>query len=358
MKLSLRQFKNITLAKNNLAGVLKSIYIISGDEPYQLEKSAKLIRQLINKQNKMERFLFTATKDFAWQELQQALFSYSLFSDAGNLLDLKLSLSDLPEYGIKTLEAFCEIQPTKNVLIITTSKINKKNERAKWFQKLLKHSLWITVWPLSRQELKDYIYRELINQNYTIEEDALDIFINNVDYNLLAAMQELKKIQLAIPEPRKLSCNDIQFLLANNAKYELHHFIDFFLQGNTRQIIKVFYSLLENKTDISILLWIITKEVRLINHIIRMRALGKEFNVISLELQQLFKIPEFSIKKHKAEYLRLAHSHTENSMKGFIYGLLELDNKIKQNNSTLSLNNELLNLILSISCEKIRHKGP
>ncbi|MGD8526029.1 MAG: DNA polymerase III subunit delta, partial [Thioalkalispiraceae bacterium] len=66
MKLRIEQLAN------HLESDIAPLYLISGDEPFQLDEACRLVRQRCEQQGYNERELFHVDKSFDWQQLQAA----------------------------------------------------------------------------------------------------------------------------------------------------------------------------------------------------------------------------------------------------------------------------------------------
>jgi len=60
---------NFTQLKSHLEKQLQPVYFISGDEPFQLDESARLIREVAKSQGYTEREVYHVDRSFNWDQL-------------------------------------------------------------------------------------------------------------------------------------------------------------------------------------------------------------------------------------------------------------------------------------------------
>ena len=72
---------NFTQLDSHLKKTLQPVYCISGDEPFQVDESVRLIREAAKVQGYTEREVYHVDRSFDWDQLSQSAGSMSLFSE-------------------------------------------------------------------------------------------------------------------------------------------------------------------------------------------------------------------------------------------------------------------------------------
>ena len=67
--------------ERHLSQTLAHIYVLSGDEPLQLEEALDYLRETARKKGFNEKIRFDIGPKFEWQALEQEIQSMSLFSE-------------------------------------------------------------------------------------------------------------------------------------------------------------------------------------------------------------------------------------------------------------------------------------
>ena len=114
---------------------LLPIYLVSGDEPLQVNEAADAIRAAARAQGFDERQVLQAETGFDWSSLAAAGDSLSLFA-ARKLIELRLPSAKPGDAGSKALVAYAERPSRDDLLLIICGKLEKAQQNGKWFKAL------------------------------------------------------------------------------------------------------------------------------------------------------------------------------------------------------------------------------
>ena len=134
-----------------------------------------------------ERIVLEADAGFDWGRLYEAGANLSLFSSK-RIIELRLGKSETRQGRrsgpdrIRGRDA-----PRDNLLLLTSDRIDKKAQQAKWFKALDKCGCWIQVWPVAPAQLPGWIMARCRQQNKRISREAAALIAQRVEGNLLAA---------------------------------------------------------------------------------------------------------------------------------------------------------------------------
>lgn len=250
--------------KKELKNSLYPLYLITGDEPLQSIESADLIRSAARRQDYTERQVFHVERGFDWEQLLQEANSLSLFATK-KILELRLNTSKIGDSGSKALVEYCDRVSADNILIISMPKLDKRAQNLKWFKRLEAIGVVVQIWPIERNHLSQWIIRRARDRGFSIDQEAASLLAEKVEGNLLAASQEIDKLSLV--ESTKVSLVDVLESSSNDAKYDVYKLVDAALAGKHKRFARILFGLEAGGEVPSLVLWALTREIRLITGI-------------------------------------------------------------------------------------------
>ncbi|MDG2018093.1 MAG: DNA polymerase III subunit delta [Porticoccaceae bacterium] len=242
---------------------LSPIFIISGDEPLLSQEAADSIRSTARQLEYTERETFDVDARFDWNLVFNETSALSLFADK-KILELRIINGKPGDKGSKALCELCENLNDTNLLLIILPKLEKGAYQSKWMKTLETHGVHIQVWPVSPEQLPRWINQRLMQSGINASQAAVDILADRVEGNLLAAMQEINKLQLLSLEG-KVDADIMSTVVADSARYNLFSFVDNILDGNAQSAAKALRGLKNEGAEPLALLWAITRELRILN---------------------------------------------------------------------------------------------
>ena len=178
----------------SLSGELKRCYLVFGDETLIVEECADTIRAAARSAGCTEREIIDIAGAGDWQQLLQSAGSLSLFADR-KLIEIRLPSGKPGTEGSKALQEYLSLD-TEDVLLIIAGKVDKQSQRAKWFTRIDQDGLAVQIWPIGRRELPGFLQQRLKSAGLRADRDAVQLLAERVEGNLLAAVQEVDKLQL------------------------------------------------------------------------------------------------------------------------------------------------------------------
>jgi DNA polymerase-3 subunit delta len=248
--------------QSHLERDLRSLYVVSGDEPLLVQEACDAIRARCRAAGCSEREVMQVDRNFAWERLLAASAEMSLFADR-KLIELRLPSGKPGTDGSKALLAYLDLQPTENVLLIVAGKIDKASTNSKWFKALDKAGVVIQVWPVNARELPRWLQQRVESSGMQIDREALQLLCERVEGNLLAAVQEVDKLRLLCADNR-ITLETVTEAVTDNARYELFGLVDEALVGNAASALKMLQGLRGEGTEAPVVLWALARELRLL----------------------------------------------------------------------------------------------
>ena len=216
---------------------LSPVYLISGDEPLQLNEAADLIRLKAREQGVEERVVLDVATGFDWNRLIEESASMSLFAST-RLIELRMGSSKPGRDGGKVLTEYAEQLASDNILLITSDRLDKKVKQSKWYKSLNKVGVTIQVWQIDADCLPEWIRQRIQKYNKHITVDAAQLIADRVEGNLLAAGQEIDKLCLLIDNP-EITADDVIAAVADSTRYDVFELIECAYANKTKRLLRI-----------------------------------------------------------------------------------------------------------------------
>lgn len=282
MKLNLQQLSQ------HLSNQPASIYLVSGDEPILKQEALQLIRKCAKQHGFTERMRLQIETGTNEDQLYTALYSPSLTAEK-TLLELDCR-SKAPVKSIATILADYANNPSSSILlIIDTAKLEEAQTRSAWYKAVEKTGAVVTLWPVTRDQLPQWLIARAQKYKLTLKQDAALLLTDYVEGNLTAAAQTLEKIFL-LKHDKPIDAATIQTLLTDESRFTVFDLTDALLAGDAARLLHILESLCLDGTEPAIVLWSITRELRLLS-------------AMATDLQSGLSFDELC-KKHRVFYRR------------------------------------------------------
>ncbi len=244
----------------HLGKSVSPVYILSGDEPLLLQELGDMVRTKLRDQGYLERQLFHVDASFDWQEVLYSANSLSLFAEQ-KILELRLASGKPGDKGSKALQTYIEQPPEDTVMILILPRLDKSTQNSKWFKALDAKGVFVQVWPIEKKELPRWIGQRLQQAGLTADRDAVQILIDRLEGNLLAAAQEVERLKL-LAEDGRVNAQLVQASVANNARYDVFGLIDTAISQDGRQTWRMLQGLRSEGAEVMYLNTMFAREVR------------------------------------------------------------------------------------------------
>ena len=236
------------------------VYLISGDEPLQLNEATDLIRRSSAQAGYNDRSVFDVQSGFNWTELAAEADALSLFAEK-RLIDLRLKSAAIGNEGSKALFAYCERPPQDTLLLITAPKLDRKQLNNKWIKAIDQLGAVVQIWPIEGNRLLPWLEQRMRNIGLTPEAGVVPMLAERVEGNLLAASQEIDKL-LLLNGPGIVSVEALTQSVSDSARFDVFGLVDHALQGNTARCIRILSGLHNEGVAAPVVLWALARELR------------------------------------------------------------------------------------------------
>ncbi len=260
----------------HLSKGLAPVYFITGDEPLLQQEATDLIRLAAKNQGYDEREIFHADKTFDWNTLMQSADALSLFAQL-RIFDVKMPSAKPGQAGAKILKEYCERLPEDTILIISAGKLEANSKNSAWVKALDKVGVVITLWPIDAQRLPGWIDQRMRERGMSAERDSVRLIADRVEGNLLAAAQEVDKLNLLFGEGQ-ISADQINSAVADSARFDVFGLVDAALSGNVARVTRMMNGLKIEGIEPILVLWALSREIRSLASIAFELSSGQSLN--------------------------------------------------------------------------------
>lgn len=251
---------------------LLPIYLVSGDEPLQLNEAVDTLRAAARAQGYTEREVLQVEAGFDWGTLAAAGSHLSLFAER-KIIELRLPSGKPGDAGAKALTAYAAAPSPDNLLLISCGKLEKQQQNSKWFKALEEAGAVVQVWPVEPRALPGWIRQRLQARGLQPTPEAAQLLAERVEGNLLAASQEVDKLVL-LYGAGALDVEQVRTAVADSARYDVFELADAALGGDGARCARVVEGLRGEGEEPVLILWALVREVRALALIAAGQAAG------------------------------------------------------------------------------------
>lgn len=264
----------------HLAQSLRSLYVVSGDDPLLTQEVVDQLRSKAREQGYEERTVLTfASARQDWGELAVAGQSMGLFSER-KWLEVRIPGGKPGKDGSLALQELAQRQPDDSVLtVVSLPRLDKATAESAWVQALMSAGVWIKVDNVERQQLPQWIAQRLAAQGQRVAagplgQQALQQFADRVEGNLLAAHQEILKLGLLYPAG-ELPTEGLDMAVGRVARFDPFRWSETVMSGRLLRAQRMLKGLEAEGTAAVLVHWTLAEDVRLLSQVHTTVAAGK-----------------------------------------------------------------------------------
>lgn len=238
----------------------RGAWILHGAEPLLEQNLLDSFRQSWMANNvERERYDINNVND--WKNVFNALNSLSLFSQNlaievhGNIKPDANTLKLLKEY----------IQHNEhNLLVVIMPKQDSSSLKSAFFQTVEANGVVVALSATYAQDRQRILNVEAEKIGIQLSQDAWHWLEVHHEHNLLAAKNSLIRVADTFPDMQHIDIGHLQECLQDQSRYTTFDLSDAIIAGDLSQSIKIFHYLIEAGEPDSLVLWTISKEMRLL----------------------------------------------------------------------------------------------
>jgi DNA polymerase III subunit delta len=263
---------------------LAAAYLIYGEEDLLRLEAIDKIREAAREQHYNDREVIVIETGFDWTSLLASVQSVGLFADK-KLLEIHIPSGKPSKEGATVLHQLAEQLPESTCLLLVLPKLERLQTQSKWFASWVKVAQVLDAKAVSQTALPQWIKKRLADQKLAIENDALALFAEKVEGNLLAARQEIDKLALIHPAGHVVTLTEAQAAVANVARFDVFQLSTAWMSGNSMRILRLLDGLAAEGNEPVLLLWVISEDIRTLLRLLAALKQGKSINELRQSLR-------------------------------------------------------------------------
>ncbi|MDK4575711.1 DNA polymerase III subunit delta [Kingella kingae] len=273
------------MLESSLQRPLSPLYLIHGEEELLRLEAVDATRAAAKQQQYLNREVYTVdSANFDWQPLLAEANSVSLFASQ-KLLEIHIPNGKVGKQGGDALQQLAQQLPADTVMLLVLPKLDKTQTQSKWFTALAKNGMVLEAKPIVGNALPAWIRERLAAQGLDIDADALQLFTERVEGNLLAAKQEIEKLGLLYAQGHVLSLDDVQAAIANVARFDVFDLSSAWLGGDTKRVVRLLEGLEAEGDEPVLALWSVAEDIRTVIRLSAALKQGKTAQQVRNELR-------------------------------------------------------------------------
>ena len=263
---------------------LSAAYLIHGEEELLRIEALDTIRSAARSQQYNEREVINIETGFDWTSLLSSVHSVGLFADK-KLLEIHIPSGKPGKEGAVVLQQLAEQLPENTCLLLILPKLERLQRQSKWFSSWAKNAQIFDAKAINQNALPQWIKNRLAAQNLNIDNDALALFAEKVEGNLLAAKQEIDKLALIHSAGHTVILDDAQTAVANVARFDIFQLSAAWMSGNSERVLRLLEGLASEGNEPVLLLWVISEDIRTLIRLLAALKQGKSINEMRQSLR-------------------------------------------------------------------------
>lgn len=238
----------------------RGAWVLHGQEPLLEQNLIDAFRASWQKQD-IERQRYDISSVADWKTVFNALNSLSLFSTQ---LAIEVHGNIKPDASaIKLLKSYLQ-HNEQNLLLVVMPKQDSNSLKSSFFQLIDANGVNVSLvanYPKDRQQILGIEAEKL---GIRLANDAWQWLEQHHEHNLLAAKNSLMRVSDTFAEVDVIQVDHLYTCLQDQSRYSTYDLSDALLQGNLSQSIKIFQYLVASGEPMSLILWSLSKEMRLL----------------------------------------------------------------------------------------------
>ncbi|MEB3753579.1 DNA polymerase III subunit delta [Acinetobacter sp. MD2(2019)] len=235
-------------------------WVLQGQEPLLEHNLLDQLRQHWQRQGiERQRYEIQSVSD--WKTVFNALNSLSLFSQQ---LAIEAHGKIKPDAAsLKLLKNYLQ-HNEQNLLVVVMPKQDNQSLKSAFFQLIEANAVLVSLnapYPQDRQRILTVEAEKL---GISLDSAAWQWLLEHHEHNLLAAKNSLIRVSDTFAEHSQIHVEDLQSCLNDQSRYSLYDLSDNLLKGDLATAIKIYQYLLATGEAMSLILWTLSKEMRLL----------------------------------------------------------------------------------------------
>jgi len=237
-------------------------YLVSGDEPLQVNEAGDRIRARARAAGFAEREVFFIERAASiWDEAQQAAQSLSLFASR-RTVEIRLPTGKAGVAGGAALQRLIAAAGEDLLLLVITGRLERDTQSAEWVRALEARGAWLPIWPPNRAQVPQWLRQRARAVQLELEEPAAALLAERCEGNLLAAQQEIDKLALLLPAGTRVGVAEVAASSADSARFDVFQLGEAVRATDATRALRILGGLQAEGAEPPLVLWALLRELR------------------------------------------------------------------------------------------------
>jgi DNA polymerase-3 subunit delta len=237
---------------------LLPIYLVSGDEALLATEAADAIRARARSQGFTEREVYAADRGADWDGIRAAAGTLSLFA-ARRIIELRLPTGKPGVTGGRVLASLAAAAGTDTLILILTGRLDRDAQGAEWVRAVEARGGWVQVWPIAADRMPAWLEARCRQLGLAADREALEVLAERTQGNLLAARQELEKLELL---GERVTVASVLAGAGDSARFSVGELSDALAAGEPGRALRVIDGLKAEDAELPLVLWAVVRAMR------------------------------------------------------------------------------------------------
>lgn len=333
------QIKQQMLAQH-AAKKIAPCYVLIGQDNYLLEESFSTIKAALKKIGEYDEKIMSIQSAEDWNTIAEEANSYSLFADIV-LLNIFYDKKTIDAAGKKVLTHYLNSVNSRCFIIIRAPNVPAK--QLQWLVNSDQATV-VVAYPLHSDAMKQWIGNELKKKSMLFEPQVPDLIHQYTQGNMLACAQVIEKLTLTHDPGSTINSSQALEHLSDQCDHNLFELIDACLLGQADKAVHILRQAANNKTETTLVLWMLTQEVRILIQLSNLMQRKVDFKTATSQL----KIWAQRVNLYQSSLRRM----NRNALPTLLLYCQAIDERIKSNLNT-QVWNALEKLSISLCTGKL-----
>jgi DNA polymerase-3 subunit delta len=250
---------------------LKPLYLVYGDEALLAQEASDLIRASARAAGFEERKVFSVSgAHFDWSGVLGAAQEMSLFAQR-QLIEIRMPTGKPGKDGSEALQRYVEHLSPDVLTLVQCPRLDNQQTKSAWFTALDSAGFAVRVDSVERAALPGWIAQRLARQGQRVMDgeagpQTLAFFADCVEGNLLAAHQEIQKLDLLYPRG-ELSFEQVESAVLNLARYDVFKLGEAVLGGRLKRALRMLEGLRAEGVAAVLVHWTLAEDIRALQRV-------------------------------------------------------------------------------------------
>lgn len=238
----------------------QGVWLLYGDEPLLQQNLLDAFRQYWQQQG-IERQRFDLTSVSDWKLVFNALDSLSLFASQ---IAVEVHGQIKPDKQLQQQLTHFAQHHQNNSLVIVLPKQDGAFTKSNFYQQVDEYGIVVSLQVNNTREQQQVLKIEADKLGIQLDVEAWHWLLQHHEHHLLAGKNSLMLLADSLSQQQYFTVQDLISCLQDQSRYSVYDLGDAILQGDFAQSIKILNYLIEIDEPMSLILWVLSREIRLL----------------------------------------------------------------------------------------------